>query len=279
MNPKLRLMKNLLIVGCIVLCMSCGNSMKLAIPSKFAEQAVMMEVKGARSKHVSFGNYKTSKIRRGWQMKSSRYGNRFFFDNLLLQSVGIRKNEIITKEKDKFRFILSDGAGVAEVHAQELEANKTLDYKIGKGTGLLESFSRLQQYQYLLTATIATDTSSMPWQMILSNAYDRNNDSLRNRLFTIIKETDNGLATNGTDTIIIRPLNIQKATLPNNKEGKLPMKMLSGYELRIDDGVVAIIDNIGKNIWFYKELDSPTRLVIASIATTILVKRVKDVKW
>jgi hypothetical protein len=113
----------------------------------------------------------------------------------------------------------------------------------------------------------------------LSNAHDRKNDSLPNRLFTIIDETDNGLATNGTDTIIIRPLNIQKATLPNNKEGKLPMKMLSGYELRIEDGVVAIIDNIGKNIWFYKELDSPTRLVLASIATTILVKRVKDVKW
>src|SRR5688572_10885300 len=176
MNPKLRLMKNLLIVGCIVLCMSCGNSMKLTVPSKFADQAVMMEVKGARSKHVSFGNYKTSKIKRGWQMKSSRYGKRFFFENLLLQNVGIRKNEVITKEKDKFRFALSDGKNVAEVYAQELEANKTLDFKLGKGTGILESFSRLQQYNYLLTATIVTDTSSAPWEMILSNSYDRQHD-------------------------------------------------------------------------------------------------------
>lgn len=279
MNTKLRLMKSLLILSCIVLCMSCGTSMKLAIPSKFADQAVMMEVRGARSKHVSFGNYKTSKIKRGWHTTSSRNGRGFFFDNLLLQSVGISKNEVITKEKDKFRFSLSDGSAVAEVHAQELETDKSLDFKIGKGTGLLESFSRLQQYQYLLTATIATDTSSPPWQMIMSNAYDRTRDSLPNRLFTIIEDKDQGLATNGTDTIVIRPLNIQKATMPNNKEGKLPMRMLSGFELRIDDGVVAIVDNIGKNIWFYKELDSPTRLVLASIATTILVKRVKDVKW
>jgi hypothetical protein len=272
-------MKIILTICCAALIVSCNNTMKLAVPSKFAEQAVMLEVKGARSKHVSFGNYRTSKIKRGWFTRSSRNGKGFFFENLLLNQVGISKNEEISKEKDKFRFTLSDNNNnSADVFAQELQADKTLNYKFGSGGGLFDSYSRLQQYQYMLTATIIADTASKPWQMVLSSAYDRREDT-PNRLFPQLDRADRGIATNGTDTIVIKPLNLQKAVGPGDKEGNIPFKILSGYELRMEDGVVAIVDNIGKNIWFYKELDNPTKLVLGAIATTILVKRVKDVKW
>lgn len=276
---KIRPMKILLLICCVTLMVSCKNTMKLAIPTRFADQAVMMEVKGARSKHVSFGNYHTSKIKRGWLTRSSRYGKGFFFENLLLNQAGIRKNEIISKEKDKFQFTLLDNNnnGV-DVFAQEFQGDKTLNYKFGSGNGLFDNYSRLQQYQYMLAATIIADTASAPWQMLMSNSYDRRADTV-NSIFTMISNEDHGIATNGIDTIVIRPLNLRKAVGPGDKEGKMPFKVLSGYELRIEDGVVAIVDNIGKNIWFYKDLDDPTRMVLGAIATTILVKRIKDVKW
>ncbi|HEX2630643.1 MAG TPA: hypothetical protein VHM26_16615, partial [Chitinophagaceae bacterium] len=238
-------MKFLLIIFCIILVTSCKNTMKLAVPTKFAEQAEMLEVKGARSKHVSFGNYHTSKIKRGWHTSSSRYGKGFFFENLLLNQAGIRKDEIISKEKDKFRFTLSDNNnnGV-DVFAQEFQGEKTLNYKLGKGNGIFDSYSRLQQYQYLLSATIIADTASAPWQMVMSNSYDRKADTV-NSIFTMPDNEDHGIATNGTDTIVIKPLNLRKAVGPGDKEGKMPFKVLSGYELRMEDGVVAIVDNIG----------------------------------
>lgn len=272
-------MKLIFLICCAVLLFSCNTTMKLAVPSKFAEQAVMLEVKGARSKHVSFGNYQTSKIKRGWFTRSSRYGRGLFFENLLLNKVGVDKKEIITKEKDKFRFTLSDNSNnSADVFAQEFQGHKNVNYKFGNGNGLFDSYSRLQQYTYLLSATIITDTVSAPWQMQMSNSYDRKADTV-NSIFTVLDNADHGVATNGIDTIVIKPLNLRKAVGPGEKEGKMPFKVLSGYEMRMEDGVVAIVDNIGKKIWFYKDLDDPTKLVLGAIATTILVKRVKDVKW
>lgn len=272
-------MKFLFLICCASIIASCKNTMKLAVPTKFADQAVMLEVKGARSKHVSFGDYHTSKIKRGWHTSSSRYGKGFFLENLLLNQAGIKKNEIVSKEKDKFRFTLLDkhNNGV-DVFAQEFQGDRTVNYKFGSGNGIFDSYSRLQQYQYMLSATIVADTASAPWQMVMSNSYDRKKDTV-NSIFTVLDNEDHGIATNGTDTIVIRPLNLRKAVGPGDKEGKIPFKVLSGYELRMEDGVVAIVDNIGKNIWFYKDLDDPTRMVLGAIATTILVKRIKDVKW
>jgi len=53
--------------------------------------------------------------------------------------------------------------------------------------------------------------------------------------------------------------------------------MLSGYELRIEDGVIGVIDILQPTVWMYKELDAPTKLVTAAIGATILLKRKQEV--
>lgn len=257
---------------------SCNTTSKLSVPARFTEQADMLEVKGARSRHVSFGQYSTSKIKRGWLTRSSKYNRRFFPENLLLNLAGIHKRETIEKEKDKFSFSFSDMANSVEVFASEFEGNKTLNYQFGRQGGFPDGFSRLQEYQYFLTAAMITDTFSSPWQMILGNAYDRKADTTKN-IFAMFDNTEQGYATNGKDTIEIRSLNLTKTSGPNGKEGRYPVKMLSGYELKIDGALSAVIDNIGKRIWFYKELEASDRLILGAIATTILVRRIKDVKW
>lgn len=268
---------SLLSIACTLL-ISCGTTSKLDVPSKFEEQSDKFEVKGARSRHISFGNFKTTKIKRGWNIHSSRYGKRYLVENLLLGQVGIRKIEIIEKQKDKFSFTLSDGQKTAEVYAREFEGNKSDNYRLGILEGIAGNIRQMQQYKYSLSAAIITDTASGSWQMILGNAYDRKYDSTKS-LFPLFDNSDNGFATNGKDTIFIRSLNLKKAVGPYGKEAKYPVKILSGYELRIDDGVAAIVDNIGMYVWFYKELDDSTKLIVSSIAVTIFAKRIKDVKW
>lgn len=261
-----------------MLVLSCNTTTKLDVPSRFAEQSDRLEVKGARSRHISFGKYSTSKIKRGWNIRTSRYGKRYLLENLLLGQAGINKREVIDKQKDKFSFTISDSKNTAEVYAHEFEGYKSDRYRIGPLDGILDNIRRLQQYEYFLTASIVTDSVSAPWQMMLGNSYDRKYDTIKN-IFPIIDNSETGYITNGVDTIMIRSLNLKKAAGPNGKEGKYPVKILSGYEFRIDDGVVAIVDNIGKYVWFYKELDDTTRLIVSSIAATIFAKRIKDVKW
>ena len=274
-------MKYLLSITGILLVVSCGTSVKLSIPTQFSGQAEMMEVKGARKKVMSFGNFKTSKIRRGMHLKYPGWGKGYFLENLVLNEFGIQKDEIVAKEKDKFRYTISDGTRSAEVFARESQVTRSIRYRQTLiPSRIFNSYERIQQYQYVFSGVIATDTLSggKQWNLVMSNLYDRRKDTV-NSLFTIIRPDEEGFATDGQDSIFIRPLNLNKTESPNGRIGKMPFEVLAGYELRTRDGVSAIIDNIAHNIWFYKDLDAETKLVLGAIATAIFAKRVHDVKW
>lgn len=270
----------ILLLATILLLVSCRTSIKLSIPTQFTEQAEKMEVKGSRKKVMSFGSFTTSKIKRGMHLRYPGWGRGYFLENLALSSIGVQKNEVVSKEKAKFRYTLSDGARTATVFARESEITRSIRYQLTVPNKILNSYSRVQQYQYIFSADIALDTLSEGklWGLIMSNVYDRKRDTV-NSLFTIIKPEEQGFATNGLDTIFIRPLSISKTESPNGKTGRFPIELLAGYELRTSDGVAAILDNVDKNIWFYKELDAETKLVLGAIATALLARRVHDAQW
>ena len=54
--------------------------------------------------------------------------------------------------------------------------------------------------------------------------------------------------------------------------------MLTGYEIQWDGGVVAIIDILDNNVWLYNDLEPADKLVLSSIASAILLKRMQDVE-
>jgi membrane peptidoglycan carboxypeptidase len=88
-----------------------------------------------------------------------------------------------------------------------------------------------------------------------------------------------GYATNGKENIAIRPLSIDKVTTKSGKETKVfGGKLLSGYELQWDGGVVAIIDLMDNNIWLYNDMEPSEKLVLSSVASAILLKRMQDVQ-
>lgn len=269
----------LTILATVIVVAGCKTTMKLDIPERFSDQADFMKVSGARTRTMHFGNFSTSKIKRGWHISSGRYGKRYFLQNILLNEVGIQKDEVVEREKDKFSFSISDGSHRAEVATSESEVQREDQFKIrGIGT-LFNNISQLKSYSYVFDALIVSDyDSERPWEFVLSKLYDRRADTVRS-IFTAIGDDDAGIATNGVDTLQVRSLNIKKTETPSGKTASLLVKVKAGYEISRNGEVIAILDNIQQSVWIYKELDEPTRLVVAAITTAIFGKRVHDVKW
>jgi hypothetical protein len=274
-------MKNTVLMICVVCSVGCTTaSLKLTIPETFKQQATMQHVDGARGNKMTFAHFTTSRIRRGMHTSNERYGRGFFLQNLLLNRAGIQKNETISNEKARFHYTLTDGKGSVEVYANEMKVTRQVELESYNRISLFDKISQVQQYNYIFSAVISADTApdSQYWELLMTNIYERNPENGINP-FVFIRPDYNGLATNGSDTIFIKALNITKTEMPNGKMGVLPFELLSGYELSTNDGVIAVVDMIDRNIWFYNELDDAEKLNIGGIATAIFARRVQDEKW
>lgn len=272
-------MKYAVLMLALVCVTACGPAIKLAVPEKFKEQATMEHVHGSGGNKMSFPGITTSKIKRGIHIKYPGWGRSFFLENLLLNRAGVSKSEVVEKEKAGFRYALTDGKTTVQVFAAEKQIIKSHDFELMNTNAIFKSFEVLQHYEYIFSALISADTTkSITWELTMTNLYDREAENDKNP-FTFIKQADNGLATNGTDTIIIKPLSIKKTELANGKTGKLPFKLLSGYELSIDGGVIAIIDLIDQNVWFYNELTPGDKLTVSAITTALFARKLHDTKW
>jgi len=271
-------MKNVaLIIGCAFLT-GCHTTIKMSIPEVFKEQATMQHVKGTGANRMSFGNVSTSRIKRGLQVSSPGSKESYPFpENYLLTQIGILKSEIVSSEKGKFRYTISDGKNNMSIIATENKMVRKLDYEAYNSKSIFNNFEQVQQYAYTFSAVMKPDTAKQ-WELLMTNIYDRQREHDTNPI-TIIKRTDHGLATNGTDTIFVKPLSIQKTESSDNKAGKLPFPVMSGYELSTSGGVIAVVDMIDKNIWFYNELDETERLQISAIGTALFARRIHNVNW
>lgn len=252
----------------------------LSIPTRFSEQATKMEVNGSRGRYVSFGNYKTSKIKRGWYTTSYRKRDDFSWEANFERLFGINQYQEMTNEKDKFSFSLNNGNSVMEVAALERRTNVNGRINLGNAPVILKDFGHLVQYDYTFNALITdlNHTSNQPWRLEIKYAYDASYDTTI-RLFPYFIDKDNGFVTNGKDSVIIKSIFTNKSQSSNGRVRKMPFKLHAGYELRMDGGVSAIIDLIKKEVWFYNELDEHDRVLLATIATALIVRRVKDVQW
>jgi hypothetical protein len=251
-------------------------SIKLAIPEAFRQQATMQHVSRASGNKMSSAAFTTSKVRRGEHVDLYQ-GRHFFLENILWNQIGIQKDQRVIEEEKRFRYTLTDGKNVLQVDATEERFAKKLQYQILNTNSIFNKINQLQQSSYVFSAFIYGDTAqgSKNWELMMTNMYDRQTDSSRG-LLTAFGREDAGLTTNGKDTIFIKPLSIKQTELDNGKIAQLPIKILAGYELSTPDGVIAIIDLIDRNIWFYNELNDEEKLNISGIATAIFARTVYD---
>ncbi|MCU7552343.1 hypothetical protein OCK74_24705 [Chitinophagaceae bacterium LB-8] len=276
-------MKFLAMTAVLIMLVSC-TAVKLSVPSQFSSQATKMPVKGINgwkvNQQLSFGNYQTSKIKRGWDFTSSLQYTKFRIrpEEALLKVFDINTDNNINTQRSRFQYTIEDGNLVAEVYATEKFKEKQLVYK--SNNPWIGDASKTKQYEYAFTAAIVplTIKNENPWSLVLINKYDIAKDTAH-RLFDRPYVEEEGYATNGKESIAIRPLRIENVTTQSGKNTKvLGGKMLAGYELQWDRGVVAIIDILDHSVWLQNSLEPADKLILSSISSAILLKRMQDVE-
>ena len=252
-------MNHKILIAVLIVVSSC-TAAKVSVPASFSGQATKMPVKGINgwqiNQHLSFGNYQTSKIKRGWDFTASVQYTKFKIrpEEVLLKVFDINTDNNTNTQRNKFQYTIEDGNLVAEVYATEKFKEKQLVYK--SNNPWIGNASKTNKYEYAFTAAIVplTAKNDEPWSLVLLNKYDISKDTAR-RLFDRPYVEEEGYATNGKENIAIRPLRLENVTTKNGKETKVfGGKMLSGYELQWDGGVVAIIDILDNNVWLYNDL-------------------------
>jgi hypothetical protein len=252
------------------------TSVKLSIPSTFKDQASAFHVKGARNNKMAYAGYHTTRIKRGFHVIYPGWSWGFIPENLLLNKFGIDKDVSVEKEKARFRYVLFDDDTKIEVYGREKSSKRTTGYTFTRVPGPFNSFESPDEYKYIFSVVIKTDTAAVTgkWQLVMSNAWEREDDPIQS-IFSFLQSNDYGYATNTVDSIFIKPISINNAEGKNGQKGTMLFKILSGYELATADGVIAIIDLIGRNVWVYNELNRKERLMVAGITTALFARKVK----
>jgi hypothetical protein len=263
--------------------LSSCTAAKLAVPDQFRSQATGMPVKGLNgwmiNQQLNFGQYSTTNIKRGWDFTASVLYTKFNIkpEEALLKVFDINTDRNNNYQKNKFQYSINDGKLYAEVFATEKFSEKQLVYK--SNNPYIGNASKTNKYEYAFTASIVPYIQKeAPWSLVLINKYDIAKDTAR-KLFDNPYMEEEGYATNGKENISIRPLRIDKTTTKNGTDKKVfGGNFLSGYELKWDDGVVAVIDILDNKIWMYNELKPSEKLIIAAISSSIMLKRMQDVQ-
>ncbi len=267
----------------IVLITSCTTA-KLPVPEKLADQSTVMPVKGLNgwmlNQQLSFGNYQTSKIKRGWDFTGSLQYTKFLMrpEEAILKVFNIDTDNKRLKQKNKFQYTIEGENAVAEVYATEEFTEKQLVYK--SNNPWIGSASKTKKYDYAFTAAIVplAVRNTAPWSLVLINTYDINKDANR-KIFGRPNIEEEGYATNGTESIAIAPMRVDKVAGKDGKETKvLGGNLLGGYQLSVDNRPIAMIDILENSIRISNDLEPSKRIVVSSIASAILLKRIQDVE-
>lgn len=268
----------------ILLFFSACTAAKVSVPANFSSAATRYPVKGLNgwtvNQRLQMGDYSTSKIRRGWDMGNSLQYTRFLKrpEEMLLQVFNIDTDKKFLSQRNNFQYSIENGREAAEIFATEKFTEQDLVYK--SNNPWLGEASKTRRYDYAFSAAILPLTASdkTPWSLVLINRYDAAKDTAR-KLFDRPFVEEEGYATNGKETIAIRPLRLEDMKTKSGKSTKVfGGPLLAGYELRWDDGVVAIIDILDNSVWVANDLDNDDRIMIHSISSAILLKRMQDVE-
>jgi hypothetical protein len=262
---------------------SC-TAAKVSVPDQFKQHSTRYPVKGLNgwmvNQKLSFGPYQTSNIKRGWDFSSSFQFTKFNIrpEEMLLKVFDIDTDKKNLNQRNKFQYTIEEGNQVMEVYATERFSENQLVYK--SNNPYLGSASKTNRYEYAFTAAIVPLTGKQPepWSLVLMNSYDIRKDTAKG-IFDRPYVEEEGYVTNGKDNITIRSLRIENMTTGSGKQTKVfGGKMLSGYELQWDGGVVAIIDILDNSIWIFNDLEQSEKLLLSSVASAIMLKRMQDVE-
>lgn len=266
----------------IVVLQSCKSTILLHVPDAFAKESTVMKVKGSKSSginhKISFGNYKSTGIKRGWVFPKEEYVNQFSFEKRLLAIFGIEKKEVIATQQEKFHYSLLSGTDELKVYCTRKTVTEETRYKEPvwkeiqkRRRGPERSFLKSEDYTFA-AVLFSGDTSIIkPWKLFLASYVDEPglkflSDGIK---LNVAKET--GYITNNTDTVTIRQIFTSKSATDSNITNNFSFRLHTGYEFRMGEGVVAIVDIISHSIWLYSGLTADEKLRLSAAASAILI--------
>lgn len=266
------------IIAIAMLFASCKSiSMHVAVPDQFATNATQMKVSGLngwkKRPKLTFGIYKTSKIKAGRVVSSGNYDRNVGMTTAerMLRAYNVYSGDITTNSKNKYQYTIQDGDLVAEIYCLE-KATKEAATTVTP----LGGFGKTKNFHYSFSAVIIPQTiKDGQWQLVFYNSYDSRNDTARKFWDRPYVEHE-GYVTNGKIQIDIRPIFTDKVVGKDGAALKTLTRLLMAYELKIDGGVIGIIDVFNKHVWIYNDLEKDMKLIIASVSSAILMRKLDE---
>jgi hypothetical protein len=267
----------LVIITIAILYVACKSiTMHVAVPDQFAANATQMKVSGLtgkRKQQLSFGNYQTSRVKAGWIVYSggNDRNSRITTEERIFKVFNMSRDNMTTNTKNKYQYTIQDGNGMAEVYCLEKASKETVTTKTRLG-----GFGKTKNFQYSFSAVISPQTiKDEPWQLVFYNNFDSRKDTARKFWDRPYVERE-GYVTNGKIRIDIRPIITDKVVGKDGKPTKTLVKLIMAYELKIEGGLIGVIDIFNNNVWIYNDLDKDMKLIIASVSSAILMRRLDE---
>ena len=250
---------------------SC-TAAKVSVPDQFGSVATSMKVSGLNgwmlNQQLRFGEYSTTPVKRGWDFSSSMQHSRISFrlEDQVLKVFNIGTDNRSIAEKSKMQYTVRNGTQEAAVFAMEKFSEKQLVFKASQSRLGELIHTRNLQYAFSAAIVLLSDKKPEPWQLVMVH---------RQHETQVTEEA--GYATNGDITISINPLRIGAYTNPKGKHIKVAGgPMFAGYELKIDDGLIAVVDVLDNQVWMINEMDSSYKMVVAAVTSSLMLKKKQD---
>ncbi|WP_439558046.1 hypothetical protein [Dyadobacter sp.] len=224
--------------------LSCRTA-EVAVNNQLKTDTETYQVKGRQGFQIgqvlSFGDYKTSKVKRGWTFSYSL--------PFIVKFNGAR-------EKISFQQIGLNGttADVALVSRfNETEYAPLEDY-----------FSISLKYKNYFAGTVKVPESSDSWDFLVHNVDGTSRSLSKNTTAGFVRSNRVKIEIEG-----IRELEGSTSFLTQND--------VYGYQFTLDGKIVAAVSTINNGkVWFKKELDPDLKLVLASVSSGLMLRNNMD---
>ena len=236
---KIKLLTAVIVAATVI---SCKTS-NIAISESLSTNATVMDVKGNAglliNQKISFGDYRTSPIKRGWTKSTE------------LSVLGIKH----TKAQQEIEFTqFSENNLTADIFGASNYNSNMFD--LFKG---LDKF--ISSFDNSFFAVIVPSNKRPIWKILVQNNASRS---------AVKSETDNGVAADDAgNKIQIKGTK----TLAGNALFKDYTKTF-GFELIRGGEAIAAVSVIGNGkVWMKNSLTSEDKLIVASIASVLIAKQ------
>jgi hypothetical protein len=240
-NSSLRTIKTFLFAGTLSFFLFSCRTAEVAVNNDLKNETEIYQVKGRQGfqvgQTISFGDFKTSKVKRGWTFG---YSVPFI----------VRFNG--AREKISFQQF---GPGNSSADVALVSRFKETEYE-----PLKDYFSISLKYKNYFAGTLKVAGKEESWDFIVHNV-DGASRSLN-------KNTTVGLLRSGKEQITItgiRELEGASSFITQND--------VYGYEFRSGETVIGAVSTINNGkVWFKKGLDANLKLVLAGVSSGLMLR-------